>query len=111
MIRALASKTNDFCVKGLSYSGAMTCNLCLELIHLALPFHQTIFNQHFPGKKLKTHATAGTSITSKEQLRWPAPSTRLAMLFSKREKNFLLHQSHKTIAKVPELQTQPAQKN
>jgi len=48
MIRDPAWKLNDFRVKDLSHSGAMACNLCLELVHFPLQPHQTSFIQHFP---------------------------------------------------------------
>jgi hypothetical protein len=41
---------NGFCVKDLSHSGAMACNLCLELAHSSLQSHQTRFIQHLPKK-------------------------------------------------------------
>jgi len=47
MIRDPAWKMNDFCVKDLSHSGAMPCNLRLELVHFPLQTHQTSFNQRF----------------------------------------------------------------
>jgi len=47
MIRDPARKMNDFCVKNLSHSGAMTCNLCLELAYFSLQPHRTSFIQHF----------------------------------------------------------------
>jgi len=64
MIRDSAYKMNDFCVpqgtisaasgihlvKDLSHSGAMACNLCLELAHFPLQPHQTRFIQPFPGQ-------------------------------------------------------------
>jgi len=56
MIRAAACKINDFRVKDLSttgissghHSGAMDCNLCLELAHFSLQSPRTSFIQHFP---------------------------------------------------------------
>jgi len=36
MIRDTAFKINDYCVKDLSNSGAITCNLCLELARFSL---------------------------------------------------------------------------
>jgi len=47
MIRDTAIKANDFCVIDLSNSGAITCNLCLELAHFALQSHRAGFIQHF----------------------------------------------------------------
>jgi len=55
MIRDPACKMSDFCVKGLSttgipsghHSGAMACNLRLELAHFSLQPLRTSFIQHF----------------------------------------------------------------
>jgi len=47
MIRDTACKMNDFRVKDLSHSGAMACNLCLELAHFPLQPHRNRFIQHF----------------------------------------------------------------
>lgn len=47
MIRDTAIKTNDFCVKDLGNSGAIVCNLCLELVHFALQPPQARYIQHF----------------------------------------------------------------
>jgi len=55
-IRDTACKTNDFRVKDLSHSGAMTCNLCLELTHSPLQSHQTRFIQSFPSNAAIGHA-------------------------------------------------------
>jgi len=49
MIRDAARKINDFRVKSLSHSGAMDCNLCLELAHFSLQQHRSSFIQHFSG--------------------------------------------------------------
>jgi len=48
MIRDTACKMNDFCVKDLSHSDAMSYNLYLELAHFPLQLHRTSFIQHFP---------------------------------------------------------------
>jgi len=50
MIRDPARKMNEFRVKDLSYSGAMDCNLCLELAHFSLQLLRSSFIQHFPKK-------------------------------------------------------------
>ncbi len=47
MIRGTAIKTSDFCVKDLSNSGAITCNICLELTHFDLQPHRASFIQRF----------------------------------------------------------------
>jgi len=61
MNRDAVCKTNDFgvpqgtisaasgihLVKDLNHSGAMPCNLCLELAHFPLQSHRTRFNQRF----------------------------------------------------------------
>jgi len=52
MIRDPACKMNDLCVKDFSHSGAMACNLCLELVHFPLQTHQASFNQRFPKQEL-----------------------------------------------------------
>jgi len=50
MIRdpARARKMNDFRVKDLGHSGAMDCNLCLELAHFSLQTPRISFIQHLP---------------------------------------------------------------
>jgi len=53
MIHDPARKMNDFYVKDLSHSGAMPCNLCLELAHFSLQPHRTSFIQHFPRSIVK----------------------------------------------------------
>ncbi|MDQ6981463.1 MAG: hypothetical protein Q9M08_00445, partial [Mariprofundus sp.] len=53
MIHDPACEMNDFFVKDLSHSGAMPCNLCLELLHFPLRSHQTKFNQHFPKRLIR----------------------------------------------------------
>jgi len=44
MIRGSARKTNAFCVKALSNSDAIACNLCLERARFTWRPHQTKFN-------------------------------------------------------------------
>ncbi len=58
MICDTAFKANDFCVKDLGNSGAITCNPCLELICFALQPHRTRFIQRFPcqGQQAAYHA-------------------------------------------------------
>jgi len=58
MIRDAACKMNNVRVKDLSHSGAMPCNLCLELAHFPLQPHQTKFIQHFPRPASVSNAIA-----------------------------------------------------
>jgi len=89
MIRDAAYKMNDFCVKYFSHSGAMICNLCLELAYFPLQPHQTRFIQHILGNNLDIDT--------------PLVCIRFIVIFLRKRHNEVLTLTHGKPRNVPPL--------